>query len=423
VPRESDLIHQLWTAPGPAYVERESPILEQARSRAVHLHGRVRLVECFQKTGNCPWRSRTHTASSPCPPDGNRRPPRDRPLTFDREQGATYRRVRQADPAHKGAGVTVKHPSAILAGALVSAAWLVSAAAAQPACVGANAALPAGANTTDHSAPFYIDTTGLDFRTAPPTRDPASTGYPRATELPDGTLPPAGAEGNFIIGPTHRPAAETVAQASIPHGTIHTFTITSGDSVIYNPGVIRDDPPNCPNGSVRAAQTAPGDPSNLILTTSHPGSWTRTVDVFVPAAYVRGAEAPFIVFGDGGANGSYPGRDLFAVLDNLIQQRRVPPMIAIGIGSGGQDSSGSERGREYDTVSGAYAEWVEREVLPRVEQQSGAKLTKNPDGRATMGISSSGAAAFTMAWFHPELYRRVLAYSPTFVNQQWPHAS
>jgi Putative esterase len=48
-------------------------------------------------------------------------------------------------------------------------------------------------------------------------------------------------------------------------------------------------------------------------------------------------------------------------------------------------------------------------------------LTKDPDGRATLGISSSGAAAFTMAWFHPELYHRVLAYSPTMVNQQWPH--
>ena len=36
-------------------------------------------------------------------------------------------------------------------------------------------------------------------------------------------------------------------------------------------------------------------------------------------------------------------------------------------------------------------------------------------------MSSSGAAAFTMAWFRPELYRRVLAYSPTMVNQQWPY--
>jgi hypothetical protein len=26
-----------------------------------------------------------------------------------------------------------------------------------------------------------------------------------------------------------------------------------------------------------------------------------------------------------------------------------------------------------------------------------------------------------MAWFRPDLYRRVIAYSPTVVNQQWPH--
>jgi hypothetical protein len=126
---------------------------------------------------------------------------------------------------------------------------------------------------------------------------------------------------------------------------------------------------------------------------------------------------PFIVLGDGGST-AY--KDLAAILDNLIQQRSVPPMIAIQIGNGGQDAQGSERGREYDTVSAAYTQFVDREVLPQVEQRTGAKLTKNPDGRATMSLSSSGAAAFTMAWFHPELYRRVLAYSPTMVNQQWP---
>ena len=25
-----------------------------------------------------------------------------------------------------------------------------------------------------------------------------------------------------------------------------------------------------------------------------------------------------------------------------------------------------------------------------------------------------------MAWYHPDLYHRVLTYSGTFVNQQWP---
>ena len=55
---------------------------------------------------------------------------------------------------------------------------------------------------------------------------------------------------------------------------------------------------------------------------------------------------------------------LFTALDNLIAQRRVPVMIAISIGNGGGDAQGSERGLEYDTMSGKYAEFVEKEVLP-----------------------------------------------------------
>ena len=64
---------------------------------------------------------------------------------------------------------------------------------------------------------------------------------------------------------------------------------------------------------------------------------------------------------------------------------------------------GSERGLEYDTVSGKYAEFVEAEVLPKVEKNYGVKLTKDPDARMTLGGSSGGSASFTMAWFHPEL--------------------
>ena len=87
----------------------------------------------------------------------------------------------------------------------------------------------------------------------------------------------------------------------------------------------------------------------------------------------------------------------------------------------GRTPRAASAAREYDAVSGVYAQFVEREVLPLVEKNADVKLTKNPDGRATMGLSSSGVAAFTMAWFYPDLYHRVLAFSPTMVNQQWPH--
>jgi iron(III)-enterobactin esterase len=242
-------------------------------------------------------------------------------------------------------------------------------------------------------------------RPTPPTRDPNTPGYVTARELPDGAIPPPDAEGNFIIGPTHAPAPEAVAQEGVPQGTVYNFTMRSADSKIY-PGIARDP------GTFGTVE--PGDPAKLVVTTSHPAPYTRRVAVYVPRQYVPGTAAPFIVGADG------PDTLLFTVLDNLIAQKRVPVMIAISIGNGSGDAQGSQRGLEYDTMSGLYAEFVETEVLPLVEKDFNVKLTKDPEGRATMGGSSGGAAALIMAWYHPELYHRVLTYSLTAVNQQWP---
>jgi enterochelin esterase-like enzyme len=243
-------------------------------------------------------------------------------------------------------------------------------------------------------------------RPAPPTRDPNSTGFVKATELPDGTIPPADTDGNFIIGPTHKRGAEMSAHEGVPHGTIITLTMKSSDSQIY-PGIARDR---------NAYGTAdPKDPTRMIVTTSHPAPYTRRVAVYIPKQYTPGTAAPFIVGADG------PDQSLFVALDNLIAQKRVPVMIAISIGNGSGDAQGSQRGLEYDTMSGLYAEFVQKEVLPLVESRCNVKLTDDPDGRATMGCSSGGSCAMIMAWYHPEWYHRVLTYSGTFVNQQWPH--
>jgi iron(III)-enterobactin esterase len=249
--------------------------------------------------------------------------------------------------------------------------------------------------------------TSLTTLPSPPTRDPGTPGFVAAKELPDGNVPPVDADGNFVIGPTHTPAFETVVNEGVPQGAVHTFTMRSADSKIF-PGIARD--------SGTFGTVSPTDPATLVVTTSHPAPYTRTVVVYVPAQYVPGTIAPFIVGADG------PDQSLFTVLDNLIAEKRVPAMIAISIGNGGGDAQGSERGLEYDTMSGRYAEFVESEVLPLVERQYNVKLTKDPEGRATMGGSSGGSAAFIMAWYHPELYHRVLAYSITAVNQQWPHS-
>jgi enterochelin esterase-like enzyme len=90
------------------------------------------------------------------------------------------------------------------------------------------------------------------------------------------------------------------------------------------------------------------------------------------------------------------------------------------VANGGGDAQGHERGKEYDTMSGLFAEYIETELLPLVEKNCEVKLTKDPDGRAAMGSSSGGSAALIMAWYRTDLYHRVLTTSGTFVNQQWP---
>lgn len=190
-------------------------------------------------------------------------------------------------------------------------------------------------------------------------------------------------DGDTEIGPSYVKAPELTVKPDVPKGAIHEFTMDSADSKVY-PGLT--------------------------------GPYKRGVAVYVPSQYVAGTEAPFIVVQDGKG---YTGK-MSVVLDNMIHERRLPAMIAILIDSGGGDSKGSERGLEYDTVSDRYSTFIETEVLPKIEKDCKVKFTKNPEGRATMGGSSGAAAAFTMAWFRPDLYRRVLSYSGTYVAQESP---
>ena len=242
-------------------------------------------------------------------------------------------------------------------------------------------------------------------RPTPPTRDPHTPGYVKAKELPDGSIPSPKADGNFIIGPTH-PAAPEMTAPDLTHGEVIEFTMNSADSKYY-PGIARD------KGTFGTPD--PSDPAKLVITTSRPAPYTRKVAVYVPKEYVSGTEAPFIVGADG------PDHMLFTALDSLIPAHKLPVMIAISIANGTGDAQGSERGLEYDTMSGKYAEWVENEVLPLVESKAHVKLTHDPDGRAATGGSSGAACALIMAWYHPELYHRILAYSGTWINQQWPY--
>ncbi|MEO8076951.1 MAG: alpha/beta hydrolase-fold protein [Acidobacteriota bacterium] len=231
---------------------------------------------------------------------------------------------------------------------------------------------------------------------APQVGTPPSAAAPAAAPVitpPANTAPPTPkADGEFTIAAPYAPAPELTVKDGVPKGTVKEFVMDSKDSKIY-PGIAKNQP-----GVVVPYQ--------------------RRVAVYVPAQYVPGTPAPFIVVQDG-TSPTYLN-NLPPILDNMIHEKRLPAMIAVFVNHGGGDGQGSERGLEYDTVSGTYTTFIETEVLPKIAADYNITFTKDPEGRATMGGSSGAACAFTMAWFHPELYHRVLSYSGTFVNQQSP---
>lgn len=200
---------------------------------------------------------------------------------------------------------------------------------------------------------------------------------------------PRSGDGDYTIAQPYSNSPEMTPRDNVPKGTVYHFTMDSHDSKRY-PGI---------------AKTAP---FQIV-------PYTRNVTVYVPAATDPKAPMPFFVAQDSLGAGEVP-----TILDNMIADKRVPAQVAIFINSGGGDAQGSERGLEYDTMSGGYAEFIEYEVLPRVSKECNVTLTRDPDARMTMGSSSGAACAFSMAWYHNDWYHRVVSYSGTYVNQQWP---
>ncbi len=207
-------------------------------------------------------------------------------------------------------------------------------------------------------------------------------------------------DGNFTIGPDYKIDPDLTDRGN-PKGKSFTFSMPLADSKIFR-----------------------GDDKTLDPV-KKPVRKERKIFVYVPAAYKDGAKAPLLIIHDG------PGQ-LNAVrnaLDNLTiskdPNRSLPAFVAIAVENGGNDGKKSERGLEYDTMSDRLARFIHDEVLPAVLNNAEIKaayphfaFTENPWGRGVIGCSSGGAAALTMAWFRPDWFRRVIAYSGTFVDQQ-----
>lgn len=220
--------------------------------------------------------------------------------------------------------------------------------------------------------------------------------------------PGAEGDGKFTIGPEYKIDPDLTDRGN-PKGKFFEFSMRLADSKIFR-----------------------GDDSTL-TPDRKPVRTERKIFVYVPAAYVDGTKAPLLIIHDGPDRLNPIASDrlnqVSHALDNLTiskdPNRKLPAFVAIAVQNGGNDSKNSERGLEYDTMSDRLARFIQEEVLPAVRNNAEIKaaypkfaLTDNPWGKAVIGCSSGGAAALTMGWFRPDLFRRIIAYSGTFVDQQ-----
>jgi enterochelin esterase-like enzyme len=149
--------------------------------------------------------------------------------------------------------------------------------------------------------------------------------------------------------------------------------------------------------------------------------------IYIPAQYDPATPACLLVKLDG--IGDYD----CIVIDNLIAQKAIPVMIAIGISPGSVFSGKPgtpnrqpvrfNRCDEFDSTNDHFPDYVINELLPA------ARKLKTHDGRpvnisdkgndhAATGGSSGGIGSFTLAWRRPDQFSRVYDVIGTFVSMR-----
>lgn len=151
-----------------------------------------------------------------------------------------------------------------------------------------------------------------------------------------------------------------------------------------------------------------------------PGT-TRNYWVYVPAQYTADKPACVMFFEDGKGYVSETGRiRIPIVFDNLIAKHDMPVTIAVlidpGVAKAAVEGAADRPNRsfEYDAMSDLYSRFLIEEMLPEVSKNY--NISKDPSAHAISGGSSGGICSFTVAWLHPEAFRRVLSFIGSFTD-------
>ncbi len=133
----------------------------------------------------------------------------------------------------------------------------------------------------------------------------------------------------------------------------------------------------------------------------------RSVTVYTPAGYQKTATAlPFLLLFDEATYQSQVPAPI--ILDNLIDEHKVGPLVAILVNYPTQDA----REREL-FANPQFAEFVSSELIPWASREYGVS-TAERDKNVIAGLSAGGFAAAYIGLKHPEVFGNVLSQSGAF---------
>jgi enterochelin esterase-like enzyme len=139
--------------------------------------------------------------------------------------------------------------------------------------------------------------------------------------------------------------------------------------------------------------------------------------VYTPAQYDPNTPAALMVWNDGyqlvERDGVTRAQNVF---DNLTYQKKIPVIVHVLI-SPGTVGEKAMRSIEYDMVSDQYDRFLNEELLPEVYAKY--NIRRDAYSHAIAGNSSGGICSFNAAWWHPDLFSRVLSRIGTFTSIQW----
>ena len=159
------------------------------------------------------------------------------------------------------------------------------------------------------------------------------------------------------------------------------------------------------------------------------GGWEVSYWVYASPGVDPGKPSAAMVWQDGHRFLERDQRSrIMTVVENLEQQKRVPPMVLIMIAPGiigDHDNAASYAPREighmrsvlYDTFNDDYNKMVFDEIFPKVDQMY--RLRQDGYSRGIGGQSSGGICSLNSAWFRPHAMSRVLSRIGSYGSIQW----